>query len=135
MGRARPARLGRPAPGRFSLSPGHRAPDRGRQRPGYHLPADAVSVVRAVSMKIAMFYHTLLSDWNHGNAHFLRGIASELISRAHEVNIYEPRDSWSLQNLLTEHGWEPVRRFQEAYPMLKANRYDLNGLNLERELR
>ena len=22
-------------------------------------------------MRIVMFYHTLLSDWNHGNAHFL----------------------------------------------------------------
>ena len=27
-------------------------------------------------MRIVMFYHSLLSDWNHGNAHFLRGVAS-----------------------------------------------------------
>jgi spore maturation protein CgeB len=85
-------------------------------------------------MKIAMFYHTLLSDWNHGNAHFLRGIACELLARGHEVNVYEPRDSWSLQSLVSEHGWEPVRRFEQAYPTLKSIRYDLNGVNLDRAL-
>ena len=24
-------------------------------------------------MKLVLFYHSLASDWNHGNAHFLRG--------------------------------------------------------------
>ena len=85
-------------------------------------------------MRVAMFYHTLLSDWNHGNAHFLRGIASELIARGHEVQVYEPNDSWSLQNLLAEHGWQPIRNFEGAYPTLKATRYDWSQLNLEREL-
>jgi hypothetical protein len=42
-------------------------------------------------MKIVLFYHSLLSDWNHGNAHFLRGIATELIARGNEVVIYEPK--------------------------------------------
>ena len=36
-------------------------------------------------MRIAMFYHSLASDWNHGNAHFLRGIATELIERGHAL--------------------------------------------------
>ena len=39
-------------------------------------------------MKFVLFYHSLLSDWNHGNAHFLRGIASELLARGHHVGIY-----------------------------------------------
>jgi spore maturation protein CgeB len=39
-----------------------------------------------------MFYHSLLSDWNHGNAHFLRGTVRELIRRGHEVVVYEPKD-------------------------------------------
>ena len=51
-------------------------------------------------MRIVMFYHSLLSDWNHGNAHFLRGIVSELLSRDHDVQVYEPQEAWSLQNLL-----------------------------------
>jgi spore maturation protein CgeB len=51
-------------------------------------------------MQIVMFYHSLLSDWNHGNAHFLRGVVSELRSRGHDVRVYEPKDAWSLENLL-----------------------------------
>jgi spore maturation protein CgeB len=69
-------------------------------------------------MKIVMFYHSLLSDWNHGNAHFLRGIASELIFRGYDVTIYEPENAWSLQNLRDEHGDEPIRQFHRAYPAL-----------------
>ena len=40
-------------------------------------------------MKCVLFYHSALSDWNHGNAHFLRGVAAELQSRGHDVVIYE----------------------------------------------
>jgi spore maturation protein CgeB len=85
-------------------------------------------------MKIALFYHTLISDWNHGNAHFLRGTASELIQRGHEVTVYEPRTAWSVGNLLAEHGWEPVAKFHDCYPDLKSVRYDLGQLNLENTL-
>ena len=30
-------------------------------------------------MRFVIFTHSLVSDWNHGNAHFLRGIATELL--------------------------------------------------------
>jgi spore maturation protein CgeB len=82
-----------------------------------------------------MFYHTLLSDWNHGNAHFLRGIASELISRGHKVSVYEPKNSWSLANLIAEHGDRPIRKFHATYPKLTSIQYDLQSLDLDRELR
>jgi spore maturation protein CgeB len=55
-------------------------------------------------MKIVLFYHSLVSDWNHGNAHFLRGIMGELILRGHDVTLYEPQDAWSAQNLRAEYG-------------------------------
>ena len=32
-------------------------------------------------MRVALFYHSLVSDWNHGNAHFLRGIVRELFTQ------------------------------------------------------
>jgi spore maturation protein CgeB len=83
-------------------------------------------------MKICLFYQSLISDWNHGNAHFLRGIVSELRARRHEVVVYEPRDAWSVQNLLAEHGRGPIRRFQAAYPKLKSVRYDLKTFNVAR---
>jgi spore maturation protein CgeB len=62
-------------------------------------------------MKIVLFYHSLVSDWNHGNAHFLRGIARELMARGHDVRIYEPRNAWSRQNLDAEQGTGPVEEF------------------------
>ena len=85
-------------------------------------------------MKIVLFYHSLLSDWNHGNAHFLRGVASELKARGADVRVYEPRDAWSLKNLLEAHGEEPLTRFREAYPTLNSVRYDLNTLDLDEAL-
>ncbi|MEW5745966.1 MAG: glycosyltransferase [Nitrospirota bacterium] len=85
-------------------------------------------------MRIVMFYHSLLSDWNHGNAHFLRGIASELLSRGHTVAVYEPRNGWSLSNLLEEHGTAPLREFRGAYPHLTSIRYRRETLDLDRAL-
>src|SRR5205085_6148224 len=78
--------------------------------------------------------HSLVSDWNHGNAHFLRGVVSEFLARGHEVNVFEPRDNWSLQNLVSEHGPKPVDKFHAAYPRLKSISYDLATLSIERAL-
>ena len=85
-------------------------------------------------MRLAMFYHSLLSDWNHGNAHFLRGVASELRFRGHDVRIYEPRDNWSLTSLKCEHGERAIEDFHAAYPSLESVRYDPATLDLEETL-
>src|SRR4051812_6317517 len=85
-------------------------------------------------MKIVLFYHSLLSDWNHGNAHFLRGITRELLKRGHEVVIMEPENSWSIQNLIGEYGTKPIREFHKYYPELKSIRYSLKKLNLDKVL-
>jgi spore maturation protein CgeB len=85
-------------------------------------------------MRVIMFYQSLISDWNHGNAHFLRGIATELLARGHVVGVYEPADSWSVENLFRAHGHEPEREFQQAYPMLSSTRYDCKTLDLDRVL-
>jgi spore maturation protein CgeB len=86
------------------------------------------------SMKIALFYHSLRSDWNHGNAHFLRGIASELQARGHQVRVFEPRAGWSLVNLVAEHGTTPLRAFHKAYPHLRSTFYTGERLALDRLL-
>lgn len=83
-------------------------------------------------MKIRLFYHSLLSDWNHGNAHFLRGIVTELQERGHDVVVYEPSDGWSLSNLVAEHGRGPLRKFRAAYPTLRSVRYRPARFNIER---
>jgi spore maturation protein CgeB len=85
-------------------------------------------------MNIALFYHTLVSDWNHGNAHFLRGVASELIARGHEVRIFEPKNSWSRLNLVAEYGEKPIKMFREAYPALESTAYDIQSIDLDRAL-
>ncbi len=78
-----------------------------------------------------MFYHSLVSDWNHGNAHFLRGIAADLVYRGHEVAVYEPRDGWSRQNLVAEFGQAPIERFHAVFPQLYSIEYDLATLDLD----
>jgi spore maturation protein CgeB len=80
-------------------------------------------------VRIVMFYHSLLSDWNHGNAHFLRGIVTELIFRGHQVRVYEPFDSWSRSHLDREP--ESLARFHEYYPNLHSTLYDPASLDLE----
>lgn len=85
-------------------------------------------------MRVVLFYHSLVSDWNHGNAHFLRGIVSELLARGHDVSVYEPRDGWSLRNLRAEHGDWPIAQFHSAYPALTSTEYSLAELDLNAAL-
>lgn len=82
-------------------------------------------------MNVVLFYHSVISDWNNGHAHFLRGVASELQARGHEVHIFEPYDAWSVSNLLENHGPAPICAFHRTYPHLRYTRYDLDSLNLK----
>lgn len=85
-------------------------------------------------MQIVMFYHSLISDWNHGNAHFLRGVVSELMRRGHEVVVYEPVDGWSLRNLRRDHDESFIAEFKQAYPGLESIFYEPATLDLEAAL-
>jgi len=85
-------------------------------------------------MRVILFCHSLVSDWNHGNAHFLRGICSELLARGHEVEVHEPQDAWSVTHLLAEHGESALRAFAHAYPHLRSHRYAHDALDLDRVL-
>lgn len=84
-------------------------------------------------MKIKMFYHSLLSDWNHGNAHFLRGIVTDLKNRNYDVTVYEPENNWSLENLRKEKD-NPVEEFHEYYPQLQSTLYDPADPQLKEKL-
>ena len=87
-------------------------------------------------MRIALFVHSLLSDWNHGNAHFLRGVATELLARGHAVELFEPIDAWSLQNLIKDEGEAAIESgFRQHYPMLNSTRYELEALALDSVLK
>lgn len=71
-------------------------------------------------MRFVIFCHSLKSCWNHGNAHFLRGVVSELVSRGHEVRVWEPAHGWSRENLVRDHGEAALHRHREAYPGLDS---------------
>ena len=77
-------------------------------------------------MRIVYFTHSLASCWNHGNAHFLRGILDELIERGHRVEVYEPRGAWSMTNLLADHGSAGLDAYRTAYPRLSSRTYREN---------
>jgi spore maturation protein CgeB len=82
-------------------------------------------------MKFVLFYHSLVSDWNHGNAHFLRGVAGELLARGHDVDIYEPAAGWSRSQLVATHGTAPLREFETHFPALRSRTYDLASIDLD----
>ncbi len=87
-------------------------------------------------MRIVLFVHSLRSDWNHGNAHFVRGVASELVRRGHEVVAHEPADGWSAENLARDHGAAALEAWREAYPELAGavRVYPRGGLDPGRAL-
>lgn len=81
-------------------------------------------------MRIVLFCHSLLSDWNHGNAHFLRGVVTELVAQGHVVVVYEPFDAWSVQNLVRDHGVAALSMASVAYPAVRPRRYVTSTLDV-----
>jgi spore maturation protein CgeB len=78
---------------------------------------------------IAYFAHSLRSDWNNGNAHFLRGLLRNLGHLGHDVVIFEPVDGWSIKNLRSEStGAHSLQQFSDIYPDLSVHPYDSNDV-------
>jgi spore maturation protein CgeB len=75
-------------------------------------------------MRIVYFTHSLTSCWNHGNAHFQRGLLRELTQLGHCVTAYEPASGWSRQNLVADHGPGPLQQFSRQFPELTYGTYD-----------
>jgi spore maturation protein CgeB len=75
-------------------------------------------------MKLVFFVHSLVSDWNHGNAHFLRGVVRQLLRGGHDVEVYEPANGWSRANLVSRQGVTALTEFAERFPELRSRAYD-----------
>ena len=78
-------------------------------------------------LNIALFCHSLVSDWNHGNVHFLRGLMRALAREGHQVRCYEELGSWSLTNLMREESQvaiDAIDQFAHAFPELNVRFYD-----------
>jgi spore maturation protein CgeB len=87
-------------------------------------------------VRIAYFAHSLRSDWNNGNAHFLRGLIRALQCEGAEVTTYEPDSAWSIENLRAECGGErALDAFTAAFSNLDIQTYapdETNELWVER---
>jgi spore maturation protein CgeB len=86
-------------------------------------------------MRFVIFCHSLLSDWNHGNAHFLRGVVTELQAAGHVVDVHEPQDGWSRRNLVRERGEAALAAVASRFPKLRPLTYLDGGPDLDRALR
>lgn len=76
-------------------------------------------------LRIAYLSHSLRSDWNNGNAHFLRGLLRALGKIGHEVTAFEPEHGWSIDNLRAEaNGDHSLQQFASMYPDLRVELYD-----------
>lgn len=75
-------------------------------------------------MRFVWFTHSLRSCWNHGNAHFLRGVLRELQSLGHETLACEPAHGWSLANLTRDHGEQGLAAFRRDFPDLGWRSYE-----------
>ena len=74
-------------------------------------------------MRIVYFTHSLASCWNHGNAHFLRGVLRDLVHRGHDVVALEPAGAWSLENLVADHGEAGLEAYKALYPELTSRTF------------
>lgn len=78
----------------------------------------------ARKLRLAYLAHSLRSDWNNGNVHFLRGLMRSLIDMGHDVTVFEPCTEWSLQHLREEErGEESERQFRQKYPEIAIRTY------------
>lgn len=74
-------------------------------------------------MKIVIFAHSVVSDWSHGNAHFLRGLMRALAHRGHEVVACERWRNWATDSLFEERGAGPIVEFARLFPDLDLRMY------------
>ena len=56
----------------------------------------------SAKLRLIYFAHSLRSDWNNGNAHFLRGLLRSMQALGHDVIVFEQEANWSIKNLQSE---------------------------------
>jgi spore maturation protein CgeB len=77
-----------------------------------------------IPVRFAFFYHSARSDWNHGNAHFLRGLVRSLTGLGHSAVCYEGARGWSVTNLVAGAGLGPLVEFRRRFPFVDVRLYD-----------
>jgi spore maturation protein CgeB len=85
-------------------------------------------------MTILFFCHSVRSDWNNGNAHFLRGVARALQRLGHRVRVFEPDGAWSVANLVAHEGEAALAEVSRACADLDVRVYRPGALDLDEAL-
>lgn len=88
-------------------------------------------------LRIHIFAHSFVSDWSHSSAHFLRGLARELMALGHSVRCHEELGSWSLVNLVRheqERSIDAIDDFRRRFRGLDIQFYE-RGAGLREHLR
>ncbi|HUQ50136.1 MAG TPA: glycosyltransferase [Terriglobales bacterium] len=82
------------------------------------------------ALRIHIFTHSLVSDWSHSGAHFLRGLARELTHLGHKVRCHEELGAWSLINLVRteqERSIDAIDQFRRQFRELDVHFYERNS--------
>ncbi len=89
-------------------------------------------------LSVAFFVPSLRSDWNNGNAHFLRGLVRALgrEGEQHDVLALEPESSWTADNLIAEGdaGARSFAQYASTYPEISLQTYTLHRAALRSHL-
>jgi spore maturation protein CgeB len=83
-------------------------------------------------MKVVLFCQSIVSCWNNGHAHFLRGITRELLRLGVEVVVFEPKDGWSRMNAVKDGGAAVLAEATELVSGAVVHTYDANCIDLDR---
>lgn len=74
-------------------------------------------------LRFGLFSHSLVSDWNNGNAHFLRGLVVALQEAGHEALAFEPWINWSTEHLVSTAGAAAILGFAQRFPTIQPRFY------------
>ena len=87
-------------------------------------------------LRIAYFAHSITSDWNNGNAHFLRGLIRSLGLMGHSVTCWEEENGWSRGELLRseQKGQEAIEHFHREFADVHVAHYQVELESLRRIL-
>jgi spore maturation protein CgeB len=76
-------------------------------------------------MKVVLFCHAFTSCWNNGHAHFLRGIAREMLALGHRLVVCEAASGWSRTNALLDGGAGNLHEAERLVPGVDLRRADV----------
>jgi spore maturation protein CgeB len=82
-------------------------------------------------MKVVLFCQSIVSCWNNGHAHFLRGITRELLRLGVEVVVYEPKDGWSRMNAVSDGGAAALAEASALVSGAAVHTYDVNHFDID----